>query len=126
MKIVGYTRTRLIEELGEQDLEEQERGIAEFCDARNFDLTGVIVDEAGSSAHNLEKALGSNVDGIVITDPLVIADDIESVSRFATQLIHQNKHLFVILHDHHIDPHMNDAQQQLIDMSVGFLEKRVS
>lgn len=126
MKIVGYTRTRLIEELGEQDLEEQERGIAEFCDARNLEMTGVIVDEAGTPTQNLTKALEADVEGIVVTDPLVIADDLDGVSDFAEQLVDRNMHLFVILHNKHIDPHMNNAQQELIDISTNLLTRKVS
>src|SRR4051812_16108277 len=103
MRLVGYARTRLIEELGEHDLEEQERSLAEFCAANNHELTHVVADD-GENIDAINDALQADADGIVVIDPLVIAEDVGTAHDIAAELIKRKKHLFIVYRQKHLDP----------------------
>jgi len=125
MRLVGYARTRLVEQLGERDLEEQERGLAEFCAANNHELTGVVADD-GENLNAINEALEADAEGIVIIDPLVIAADVGSAHDIAAELIKRKKHLFIVYRDKHIDPKSTDGEQELIDSCISLMDKKVS
>lgn len=125
MRLVGYARTRLIEELGEQDLEEQERSIAEFCTANNHELTHVVADD-GENIDALNEALQADAEGLVVIDPLVIADDVGTAHDIAAELIKRQKHLFIVYRQKHIDPQSNTVEQDLVDSTLSLLDRKVS
>jgi hypothetical protein len=114
MRLIGYTRTKLKDEVGEQDLEEQERVIAEFCTANAHELYSFISDEEGRLT-GLEEALKTAADGLVITDALVIADDTGRTDQLFQSLEKTGKHLFIVYHGKHIDPAASGARQELVD-----------
>jgi hypothetical protein len=125
MRLVGYARTRLIEELGEHDLEEQERGLAEFCAANNHELTHVVADD-GENIDAINDALQADADGIVVIDPLVIAEDVGTAHDIAAELIKRKKHLFIVYRQKHLDPQSSDGAQELADSCISLLDRKVS
>lgn len=125
MRLVGYARTRLSEQLGEHDLEEQERSIAEFCAANDHELTHVIADD-GENLDAMDEALRADADGIVVIDPLIIAEDVTSAHDVAAELIKRKKHLFIVYRQKHIDPGSKESEQDLIDSTISLLERKVS
>lgn len=125
MRLVGYARTRLFEDLAEQDLEEQERSLAEFCAANNHELTRVVADD-GENEDAINEALQADADGIVVIDPLIIAEDIGTAHDIAAELIKRQKHLFIVYHDKHIDPRVNDTSKELVDSYTALMERKVS
>lgn len=98
MRLVGYVRTRLFEDLAEQDLQEQERSLAEFCAANNHELTSVVADN-GEREDTINEALQADADGIVVVDPLIIAEDVGTAHDIAAELIKRKKHLFFVYTD---------------------------
>jgi hypothetical protein len=125
MKLLAYTRTRLVEDLGEHDLEEQERALAEFCAAHNHELVGVLADEGEGPLSALKQALDSAADGIVITDPLVVGESVDAAASFIAGLVSHKKHLFVVLHDLHIDPNSGHPEEELINQSLSLLNHKI-
>lgn len=125
MRLVGYTRTHYSEQLGERDLEEQERAIAEFCAANNHELTNVVVDE-GDSHDAMYDALQQDVDGIVVIDPLVVADDVGTAHDIAAEMIKRNKHLFMVYRQRHIEPDSRFGEQELVDSCINVMDKKAS
>jgi DNA invertase Pin-like site-specific DNA recombinase len=125
MRLVGYARTRLIEQLGEADLEQQERSLAEFCDANNHELTHVVADD-GENLNALNEALEADADGIVVIDPLVIAQDVSTAHDIAAELIKREKHLFMVYREKHIDPRNTAGEQDLVDSCLSLIDRKVS
>lgn len=125
MKLVGYVRTRFTDELAEQDLEEQERGIAEYCQLHDHDLTSIVTTD-GDHVEKLAALLGSNEQGIVVTDPLVLANDLKEAQQFGSQLADSKKHLFIVFHDKHISPDADTPDQQFIDTCMAVFNKKSS
>lgn len=129
MRLIGYTRTNLSEDVGAQDLDEQERGLAEYCRENSHDLTHVLADpDQHWLSHPdgaLERALKSDADGIVITDPLVIAENVQTVHDFSNKLVKHNKHLLIIYRDAHIDPN-EDPHQSLMQICEPLLSPKGS
>jgi hypothetical protein len=125
MRLVGYARTRLVEQLGERDLEEQERSLAEFCAAHDHDLTHVVADD-GENENALNEALDADADGIVIIDPLVIAEDIGTAHDIAAELIKRKKHLFIVYREKHIAPRSTEGEQDLVDSCISLIDRKVS
>jgi hypothetical protein len=126
MKLVGYTRTRLVEELGEHDLEEQERALAEFCSVHAHELTSVMADEGEGPQAALTHALDSAAEGIVITDPLVIGETIDAASNFVSRMVAHKKHLFIVFHEKHIDPNSGHPEEELISQSLSLLNHQLN
>lgn len=125
MRLVGYARTRLIEQLGEADLEEQERSLGEFCIANAHELTHVVADD-GENQNALDEALDADADGIIVTDPLVIAQDVATAHDIAAQLIKRQKHLFIVYNEKHIDPKDGESQRDLVESCISLINRKVS
>jgi DNA invertase Pin-like site-specific DNA recombinase len=95
------------EDVGEQDMEEQERGIAEYCKQRGYNLKEVVTDESLKSSterHGLDQALNSSADGIIVTDPLVITDKYKDIDEFFNKLAEHKKKLVVVYENKQFDP----------------------
>jgi hypothetical protein len=125
MRLVGYARTRLFEQLGERDLEEQERSIAEFCAANNHELTLFVADD-GENIDAIDEALEADADGIVVIDPLIIAQDVGTAHDIAAELIKRKKHLFIVYREKHIDPKSTEGEQELVDSYISLMDRKVS
>lgn len=125
MRLVGYARTRLVEQLGEQDLEEQERSLAEFCAANDHELTHVVADD-GENENALNEALEADAEGIVVIDALVIAQDIGTAHDIAAELTKRGKHLFIVYRQKHIAPQSTEGEQELVDSCVSLIDRKVS
>ncbi|MFN8654987.1 MAG: recombinase family protein [Candidatus Obscuribacterales bacterium] len=107
MNLVAYLRSSMQEDVGEQDMEEQERGIAEYCKQRGYNLTEVVTDESIQSSterHGLDHALETTADGIIVTDPLVITDKYEDLDHFFEKLAQHRKKLIVVYENKQFDP----------------------
>lgn len=125
MRLVGFARTRFSEQVGERDLEEQERSMAEFCAQNNHELTGVVADD-GENIDALNEALEADADGIVVIDPLVIAADVGTAHDIAAELIKRRKHLFIVYRQRHLDPQSGSTEQDLVDSTISLLDRKVS
>jgi hypothetical protein len=125
MRLVGYARTTFVEQLAEQDLEEQERGMAEFCAANNHELIHVVADD-GENIDALNEALQADADGIVVIDPLIIAEDVGTAHDIAAELIKKNKHLFIVYREKHIDPGSTDGEQDFVDSCLSMLDRKLA
>ncbi len=124
MRLIGYVKTRLIEQLGELDLDEQGRSIAEFCSIHHHELTKMVADDLDTE-DALNEALEADADGIVVIDPLVIADTVRAAHEIAVELIKRKKHLFIVCSQKHIDPQSTESEQELVDSCVYLLLRKV-
>lgn len=107
MNLVAYLRSSMQEDVGEQDMEEQERGIAEYCKLRGFNLNEVVTDESSASStnrHGLDHALDCDADGIIVTDPLVITDKYKDLDEFFQKLASHKKKLVIVYENKQFDP----------------------
>ncbi len=125
MRLIGYVKTHLFEQLGELDLEEQERSIADFCTLNHHELTKMVADDPNTE-DAINEALEADADGIVIIDPLVIAENLNAAHGIAAELIKRKKHLFIVYRDKHIDPQSTEPEQDLVDSCVYLLLRHVS
>jgi len=125
MRLLGYTRTRLLEDVGEADLQQQERALAEFCSSHQHELIGVVADEGSGPQSALSAALNSDAEGIVITDSMVIGETLDAAVAFAGEMVSHKKHLFIMLHDKHIDPTVHPAED-LIHQQLSLLNHEIT
>ena len=115
MNLVAYLRSSMQEDVGEQDMEEQERGIAEYCKQFGYNLKEIVTDESLQSStqrHGLDQALHSSADGIIVTDPLVITDKYTDIDEFFNKLA-EHKKLVVVYENKQFDPaETNNVKEQ--------------
>lgn len=107
MNLVAYLRSNMQEDVGQQDMEEQERGIAEYCRLRGYNLQEIKCDEGSQSCSDrvgLTQALQCSADGIIVTDPLVITSTFKDLDLFFGKLAEHKKKLVVIYENQQFDP----------------------
>lgn len=126
MKVTAYARTHYCEDLGEHDLDEQLCEIERYCQHHKLELINVVAEGNSAVSSALTTALAGIGDGVVVTDALVLADDLDEACDVGMRFADSGKHLFIVYHDKHIDPCDTMPEQQLVNSCLEMLDHEFS